>query len=198
MPPIMPAGEASPAVVSKTGEELPTTPYYSEARLEAAQAAQITKQELAEDRAIVVTALRARGYTYREIAEETGLSLAQIQVATRRARMAGQLRETLDMVDHDAVPQAVDNLVTALRDPDHERWWEATTEVLHGRGVLQRHSRTQDTRDPATGVPPLQINILAPEGGTFPTVIVNSPRGAILGNPNPPALPPAEEGSDAD
>mgnify|MGYP002784008434 FL=1 len=67
--------------------------------------------ELFEDRALIVLALRLEGYTYKEIQEKTGLSEQQVRYACRKARQAGKLRDVVDLIDNEAVPQAVENLL---------------------------------------------------------------------------------------
>lgn len=166
---------AAPGVlISKSGEQPEPIPYGTGGggvRL---------PDELYEDRALIVLALRLEGYCYDDIAAKTGLSKGQIQHACMKARRAGKLRDVIDLIDNEAVPQAAENLVKFLRDGDKE----ATFKVLEGRGVLRRHSnnRTEGGLVPG-GVPPLQINILSATGGALPTVIVNSEKGSVVGTP---------------
>lgn len=135
--------------------------------------------ELYEDRALIVLALRLEGYTYQEIQDKTGLSANAVRYACRKARAAGKLRDVVDLIDNEAVPQAVENLITLLRANDKD----ATFKVLEGRGVLRKFSNNRnDGGGPvSSGPPPLQINIISPDGGALPTVIVNSERGSVVG-----------------
>jgi len=168
-------GEAVPAatpVVSKTGQEPPP-------RLDNGGATNSLPDSLYADRYAVVVALRMEGYTQQEIADKTGLTLWQIQNACHRARQNGRLRDVLDMIDNTAVPQAVDNLVEGLRKGDKEY----TLEVLKGRGAFRKFSDKPGAGAGAMALPPLQINILTPQGGQVPTVIVNSEKGAVIGTP---------------
>jgi hypothetical protein len=131
------------------------------------------------DRYAIVIALRAEGYTHKEIAEKTGLSIWQIQTACHKARQSGQMRDALDMIDNSALPQAVDNLLEGLRKGDKEY----TLEVLKGRGAFRKFSDKPGAGVGALSLPPLQINILTPAGGNVPTVIINSEKGAVIGTP---------------
>lgn len=137
--------------------------------------------ELYQDRAIICLALRLEGYTYKEIEARTGLSDEQVRYACRKARRAGTLRDSLDLIDNEAVPQAVENLITLLRSNDKE----ATFKVLDGRGVFRKFNNNKNEGGVAgvSGVPPLQINILSPTGGALPTIIVNSEKGSVVGTP---------------
>lgn len=135
---------------------------------------------LYEDRAVLVLALRLEGYNYVEIQKKTGLSTEQVRYACRRARQAGKLRDVIDLIDNEAVPQAVENLNDLLQKGDKE----ATFEVLKGRGAFRRYSNDKQVGGiAATSIPALHINILTPAGGEMPTVIVNSDRGAVIGTP---------------
>ncbi len=140
--------------------------------------------ELYGDRATIVLALRLDGFSYDEIATKTGLSKEQIRYACRKARTAGKLRDVIDLIDNEAVPQAVDNLNAMLQDSKHPSHEMATFETLKGRGAFRRFSGDKIGGGGLTaGIPPLQINILTPSGGELPTVIVNSDRGAVIGAP---------------
>lgn len=133
--------------------------------------------ELYADRATVVVALRLEGYSYAEIEERTGLTLPQIRYACRKARAAGKLQDVLQLVDNEAVPQAVENLVAKLQAGD----WDATRETLRGRGVFRNFSHNKNEGTPGVQLPNLNIEIVSPSGGALPTVIVNTERGAVVG-----------------
>ncbi len=137
--------------------------------------------ELYEERALICLALRLEGYTYEEIEQKTKLSIQQIRYACRKARRAGRLRDTIELIDNEAVPQAVENLLSLLRKEDRE----ATFKVLDGRGVFRKfnNNKNEGGGPMGAGVPPLQINILSPTGGALPTVIVNSEKGSVVGTP---------------
>lgn len=148
--------------------------------------------KLYEDRALICIALRTDGYSYQEIQNKTGLSKWQVKDACRRARRAGNLRDVIDLIDDEVVPQAIENLREALDDPKHPNHWTATSETLHGRGVFRNFSNNKNEGGIAEArLPPLQINIINPGGGTdLPAVIVNSERGSVIGSPR---LEPAKE-----
>jgi hypothetical protein len=166
------AAKAAPGpLISKTGEQPeplnPIPPVYPG-----------LPPELYEERSLIVLALRLEGYTYEEIEAKTGLSKDQVRYACRKARQAGKLRDVIDLIDNEAVPQAVENLLTLLRDKDKD----ATFKILDGRGVFRRFNNNKSEGGPgATGIPPLQINIIAPNGRDLPNVIVNSEKGSIVG-----------------
>lgn len=137
--------------------------------------------EIYEDRATVCVALRMEGYSYPEIQEKTGLSDCQVRYACRKARAAGRLRDVLDLVDNEAVPQAVENLVKYLREPDTEMGQKATMKTLSGRGVFRNFAHNKNESAPGVTLPQLNIEIVSPVGGGVPTVVVNNERGAVIG-----------------
>lgn len=159
-------------IISKTGATAPDTRFQpgNPGRKE-------LPEELYADRATVVVALRLEGYSYAEIQERTGLTVTQIRYACRKARAAGKLQDVLQLVDNEAVPQAVENLVDKLRAGD----WEATRETLRGRGVFRNFSHNKNEGTPGVTLPNLNIEIVNPSGGALPTVIVNTDRGAVVG-----------------
>jgi hypothetical protein len=159
------------ALISKTGE-LP------EPNLPPVSAG--LPDSLYEERALICLALRLEGYTYKEIEARTGLSDEQVRYACRKARRAGKLRDVIDIIDNEAVPQAVENLLDYLRKGDKE----ATFKILDGRGVFRKFNNNKNEGGAGqSGIPPLQINILSPSGGELPTVIVNSEKGSVVGTP---------------
>lgn len=169
--------DSSVPVISKSGEapENLSTPPVNNG---------ILPDALFEDRAVICIALRMEGYTYKEIQEKTSLTETQVRYALRRARAAGRLRDVLDLVDNEAVPQAVENLITVLRDPKHEKFWDATEKTLDGRGVFRRFNNNKvEGGGVGNQLPALQINILTRDGKEMPTVIVNSEKGSVFGSP---------------
>jgi len=142
-------------------------------------------QALYDDRATIILALRLDGYTTDEICEKTGLGVDQVRYAMRKARQAGRLRDVIDLVDNEAVPQAVENLLKKLRkNALTDEFGEAELQILKGRGVFQNFNKNQN---PGGGggnqLPPLQINFISPGGGELPTIIVNSDSGEVIGKP---------------
>jgi hypothetical protein len=138
-------------------------------------------EELYAERAAIVVALKAEGYTNKEITATTGLSLWQIRYACRQARKRGDLQDVISDLSHRALPQAVENLVDALEDPENVNHWKATEETLHGLGAFKSHKNNVNEGSGATA--PLQIAFVMQGGGDVPTVIVNSTRGEIGGTP---------------
>jgi DNA-binding CsgD family transcriptional regulator len=129
------------------------------------------------DRATIIVALRRQGHTYKEIRGITGLTLKQIQYALRNERAKGTLNDVLAMVDHEAVPQAVENLIGMLRKHDKD----ATMLTLKGRGVFRTFSQQKHEVAAGEKLPMLTIDVTSPDGNSLPSVIVNSERGAVEG-----------------
>jgi hypothetical protein len=171
-----PAPAPRTALISKDGE----IPVYAPGREPGSVGHPILTEALWKERGAIVMALRAQGYTYPEIQEATGLGLGIIRAACRKAREAGALSETLLMIENEAVPQAVDNLVAQLRKGE---FGDAEMAVLKGRGVFQNYSRNKAEGGDGARLPPLQIAFISATGDALPTVIVNSPTGAVFGKP---------------
>lgn len=138
-------------------------------------------EALYRERGAIIVALKAQGYTYTEIAEATGLTVWQIRYTCRRARAANELSDVVADLSHRALPQAVENLVSALEDPKDPNHWKATEETLHGLGAFKSHKN--NVNEGSGAVSPLQIAFIMQGGGDVPNVIVNSPRGEIGGTP---------------
>lgn len=141
---------------------------------------------LANDEMALMIGLRFQGCTTREIAARVGCTLDQVRQRLALARQRGQLRDTLEVLDNVAVPAAVDNLITALNDPKDANHWRATEKTLDGRGAFRKFSNRDQTGAGVGGaqaLPPLQINIITPNGDAMPTVIVNSEQGSVVGTP---------------
>jgi hypothetical protein len=138
--------------------------------------------EISRDEAALILGFRVQGLTYLEISAKTGLTISEIRSACRFGRQQGALRDTIEFLDNECVPQAVENVVDALRDPTNANHWRATEKVLDGRGAFQKFG-SQKSGAAAGGheLPPLQINIIAPGGGEVPTVIINSDQGSVVG-----------------
>lgn len=156
------------------------------------QGQDILPEIVTQERALVVLALRLEGHSYDDIEKLTKLSKDQIRYALRKARAGGKLRDVLDLVTHEAVPQAVENLIAILRDPANANHWDATEKTLAGTGVFQRYGHMKGGVAPGAQVPPLQVNFISANGGPMPTVIVNSERGAVIGTPREDAIDAAQ------
>ena len=86
-------------------------------------------------------ALRIVGYTQREIAVALCVTESKVTQWLREARERAELLDVGPLMDHIAVPQAVDNLIDGLR-AGNEKFTLAT---LGGRGVFSQHSKNQTT-----------------------------------------------------
>jgi hypothetical protein len=162
------------ALVSKTGEE--PTPYVATPPVDPGFPA-----ELFEDRALIVLAMRQDGYTTDEIVEKTKLTIGQVRYAMFKARQSGKLRDVIDLIDNEAVPQAVENLLKKLRkNNETNEFGDAEIQVLKGRGVFQNFNKNQGGPG-GTVLPNLQINFINKDGGDLPAIIVNSDSGEVLG-----------------
>jgi hypothetical protein len=142
-------------------------------------------QALYDDRATIILALRLDGYTTDEICEKTGLGMDQVRYALRKARAAGKIRDVIDLIDNEAVPQAVENLLKKLRQNAlSDEFGDAEVQLLKGRGVFQNFNKNKNEGGGDARQPTLNIAFINPAGGTeLPTVIVNSDTGSVIGKP---------------
>lgn len=117
-----------------------------------------------------------QGLTYKEIAAETGLSPKTVENYLHAARQRANLRDVPDLLEHVALPQAVDNLIEGLRN-GHEKYTLAT---LKGRGAFSSHSKSDATVNGSASMT-LSIKVEMPEGAAVRDI--DALEGEIVGIP---------------
>lgn len=120
-------------------------------------------------------ALRLVGLSAKQIAEQLGLEQTTVNQYLYVARQKGRLADVAEILDHQVVPMAVENLIAGLAEGDKEY----TIEVLKGRGAFRTHTHQQSTG--SSGPMHLQISVEMPKGAAG-TVIDVTP-GQIVGVP---------------
>jgi len=126
--------------------------------------------------------MRLGGMSNAEIAEKMGVKVRRISQIMFEARTRYNFSDILERVQHQAIPQAIENLNQFLEDGDREM----TLETLKGTGVFRKHVVGKESGGSGAGNT-LKVEISLPEGVTFenmPVVAV----GSILANPRRPAL----------
>lgn len=86
-------------------------------------------------------ALRILGYSQKAIAEELVCSADSVRQWLMQARKRAELLDVGPLLDHVAMPLAVDNLIEGLQ-AGNERYTLAT---LQGRGAFSAHSKSENT-----------------------------------------------------
>jgi len=144
--------------------------------------------------------MRMQGLTNNEIAEKMGVRPRRVAEIIYRARTEYNFSDIVDRVQHQAIPQAIENLNDMLDQGDRE----ATFETLKGTGVFRKHVVGKDGGGGSVDRNTLKVEISLPEGmslDSLPPIAI----GSILANPRSapsktpaPALPaPTVETVDA-
>lgn len=103
-------------------------------------------------------ALRILGHSQAEIARELCVGEGTVRQWLMQARKRAELLDISELLDHVALPQAVDNLITGLQQ-GNEKYTLAT---LQGRGAFSAHSKSEL----AATITQLEITITTPAGAT--------------------------------
>lgn len=123
-----------------------------------------------DKRYALVGGLMALGYTTKEIAEITKLSVRQVEITRKMLRqnkaIVAGMEEALERIDNEAIPLAVDSMIAHLRREDKEM----TIEALKGRGLFKTHVNQKNTGDPVGGNRSFNINIVVAPGQAPPQV----------------------------
>lgn len=132
-----------------------------------------TRMTAGKQKAMQAQVYKAVGLSNNEIAKRLGVTRTYVLELLAKAQASGMkaVRAAEDVVDEVALPLAVDNLVTGLKQGDRD----FTLETLKGRGVF----RKQDGSPAPMDIPALAIKIEAPDG-TVATAIT----GTIVGVPD--------------
>lgn len=132
--------------------------------------------ELYAARVAVVAALKAEGYSRKQIAKALGMSLSGVDWSVRKARERKLLKdgmtETLARIEDEAVPLAVEGLLKDLRLGNQQ----AYLETLKGRGLLRNFTQVKQESGSPTNNMAFQFNFVTKDG-------------AVISQPATPELP---------
>jgi DNA-binding CsgD family transcriptional regulator len=133
-----------------------------------------------------VCADRMQGLTYREIAELRGISVKTIGNLLYEARQRAHIRDVPDLLTHQALPLAVDNLVEGLRQGDQKY----TLATLKGLGAFATHAKQEQNINANAGMT-LTLKVEMPEGREVrdPETLI----GEVVGLPRVLDAAPTEE-----
>jgi hypothetical protein len=161
-------------------------------------------------RMTVLAGLFHAGFSYKDIARQTGYSVELIRkdvaLATKHFNLADRLQKSLIRLDTEAVPLAIDRLVETLEDDSaeaapHRR--EAMYRTLEGRGAFR--SYVSGDGKGGGGAPAqmaLQVNFTTPAGMTLPAQTAQIVGAVRTVDPapgtDPVHSPPAPASSDFD
>jgi len=120
--------------------------------------------------------LRRRGWRPDQIARHLGVDREIVREHLFAARKKGALQDTAALLDHLAVPLAIDNVIEQLMAGDVP----TSLEVLKGRGHLRQHTRQDGTAGGPTMMA-LQLKIEMPAGASVvePDALI----GQVVGVP---------------
>jgi hypothetical protein len=112
----------------------------------------------------LVSALHLQGYRIRTIQAALKMSRIGVEWCLREARRRGELTQTLEhalqTIDTEAVPLAVESLLSHLRRQDKELTWK----VLAGRGMFPHLTKAKTDGPSATQPMAFQFNFVMPDG----------------------------------
>ena len=117
-------------------------------------------------------ALRMLGYTVRDICAETGVPTRQLHRFLKMARERQGLQDIGPVLDHVALPLAVDNLVKGLEEGDQK----LTLATLNGRGAFSKHSKSETANTDVS----LEIRVEMPDRAGAPIAVID---GQVVGVP---------------
>lgn len=120
-------------------------------------------------------ALRLVGLSSSQIADQLGLETSTVNQYLYVARSKGKLADIAEILDHQIVPMAIENLLEGIKEKDKEY----TLEVLKGRGAFRTHSHQASTGSAAPMH--LQISVEMPKGASGKVIDVIP--GQVLGTP---------------
>lgn len=128
-------------------------------------------------------AKRIAGYTVREIADDLHVSRDTVEQWFLEARRNAQLLDVGPLLDHVALPLAVDNLIDGLRAGNEE----FTLKTLGGRGAFSAHSKAETHQTSMT----LNVQVEMPTRESAPRVVGE---GQVVGIPRVIAEEPRDGG----
>lgn len=146
----------------------------------------------------VIVYCRLNGMSNSEIADALGIKPRSVSQLLYRARTEYGFSDIVDRVQHQALPQAVENMNEMLADGDREM----TIETLKGLGVFKKHVVGKEGVG-GSNQNTLRVEFTLPEGVSLDSApviavggVIANPRGRTQ-NPAPALLPPVVETVDA-
>jgi hypothetical protein len=146
----------------------------------------------------VVAGLYHAGFSYADIARQTGLSVDRVRkdvaLGEQHFHLADRLSKVVMRLDNEAVPLAVDHLIATLESTDKAdvgRKDEAMYRTLAGRGAFRTYTQDDGAgRAPTTMA--LQVQFTTPPGGLTATALTAQVVGASRpeADPAPAPAPP--------
>ncbi len=136
--------------------------------------------ELYEARVSVIAALKAQGYTRRQIGKAMGMTASGVNWCIRKARELGHLKsgleDALNELDNEAIPLAVEAFLHHLRAKDKD----IAIATLEGRGLLPHRTKAKNEAGPGGVNMAFQFNFVTPDGQTVQADVKTLP-GQVLG-----------------
>lgn len=177
-PPV--AGET--ARFARDGEALPPfAPGGQEMQKAAAEARQLP-HELYAARVAIVAALKTEGYTRKQIAKALQMTQAGVHWCIRKARerelLKAGMAETLELLENEALPLAVEGLLNDLRKGNQA----AYLATLQGKGLLRSYNQVKNEGGSGGGTSmAFQFNFVTPDGQAIERPDVPELKGQVFG-----------------
>jgi len=105
------------------------------------RAVPVSNREAQRAQIAEMVAMRITGHTMKEIATTMGCCEDTVRRSLALAAQTAERNDVGELLDYHAVPLAVDNLITGLKN-GNEKY---TLKVLEGRGHFQKHTRGTQT-----------------------------------------------------
>lgn len=122
-----------------------------------------------------VVALRLVGMSVPEIAQKLAITDHTVRMHLYQARRRGKLADVPNILDHQVVPLAVENLIAGIEAGDKDY----TLEVLKGRGAFRTHTHQASTG--SVGPMHLQIQVELPKEAHG--AVIDVLPGQVMGKP---------------
>ncbi len=181
--------EASPAPpvavetarFARDGEALPPYVAGGPDMQKAQGAARQLPHELYAARVAIVAALKTENYTRKQIAEALGMTQGGVHWCIRKARerelLKNGMAETIELLENEALPLAVEGLLKDLRKGNQA----AYLATLQGKGLLRNYNQVKNEGGGGGANLAFQFNFVTPDGKAIERPALPELPGQVFG-----------------
>lgn len=166
---------------ARDGEVLPPYVVNNPENLAALSASQSLPHELYAARVAIVAALKSEGYTRKQIAKSLGMTLSGVHWCVKKARerelLKAGMAETMELLENEALPLAVEGLLADLKKGNQE----AYLATLRGKGLLRNYNQVKNEGGGGAANLAFQFNFVTPDGRTIESPAVPELKGQVFG-----------------